>query len=119
MTDREKLIELSKLFSCTIDALLKGNYIGILVWAIGLGFALRHGNETTKNLVNDMSNAVVDAWTTYTNQTANGNQTSRVQTNSNETYTVRHPQSPLKDISPVSGFNFSEIAFLNIEQTLA
>lgn len=31
-----------------IDALLKGNYIGILVWAIGLGFALRHGNETTK-----------------------------------------------------------------------
>ncbi|MGU0160389.1 serine/threonine transporter SstT [Escherichia coli] len=41
-----------------IDALLKGDYIGILVWAIGLGFALRHGNETTKNLVNDMSNAV-------------------------------------------------------------
>ncbi len=41
-----------------IDALLKGNYIGILVWAIGLGFALRHGNETTKNPVNDMSNAV-------------------------------------------------------------
>ncbi len=31
-----------------IDALLKGNYIGIPVWAIGLGFALRHGNETTK-----------------------------------------------------------------------
>ena len=28
------------------------------MWAIGLGFALRHGNETTKNLVNDMSNAV-------------------------------------------------------------
>ena len=41
-----------------VEALLKGNYIGILVWAIGLGFALRHGNETTKNLVNDMSNAV-------------------------------------------------------------
>ncbi len=28
------------------------------MWAIGLGFALRHGNETTKNPVNDMSNAV-------------------------------------------------------------
>lgn len=41
-----------------IDALLNANYIGILVWAIGLGFALRHGNETTKNLVNDVSNAV-------------------------------------------------------------
>ncbi|EQA4283739.1 serine/threonine transporter SstT [Cronobacter dublinensis] len=41
-----------------VDALLKGNYIGILVWAVGLGFALRHSNETTKNLVNDMSDAV-------------------------------------------------------------
>ncbi|ELY2908194.1 serine/threonine transporter SstT [Cronobacter dublinensis] len=41
-----------------VGALLKGNYIGILVWAVGLGFALRHGNETTKNLVNDMSDAV-------------------------------------------------------------
>ncbi|MDT3623162.1 serine/threonine transporter SstT [Cronobacter malonaticus] len=41
-----------------VDALLKGNYIGILVWAVGLGFALRHGNDTTKNLVNDMSDAV-------------------------------------------------------------
>ncbi|CST99731.1 serine/threonine transporter SstT [Shigella sonnei] len=48
----------SSMVSNPIDALLKGNYIGILVWAIGLGFALRHGNETTKNLVNDMSNAV-------------------------------------------------------------
>lgn len=28
------------------------------MWAVGLGFALRHGNDTTKNLVNDMSNAV-------------------------------------------------------------
>ncbi|MGU9867253.1 MULTISPECIES: serine/threonine transporter SstT [Kluyvera] len=41
-----------------IHALINANYIGILVWAVGLGFALRHGNETTKNLVNDLSNAV-------------------------------------------------------------
>ncbi|VEC01106.1 Na(+)/serine-threonine symporter [Cedecea lapagei] len=41
-----------------IHALLNANYIGILVWAIGLGFALRHGNESTKNLVNDLSDAV-------------------------------------------------------------
>ncbi|NIG77090.1 serine/threonine transporter SstT [Klebsiella sp. Ap-873] len=41
-----------------IHALLNANYIGILVWAVGLGFALRHGNETTKNLVNDLSDAV-------------------------------------------------------------
>ncbi len=41
-----------------IDALIKGNYIGILVWAVGLGFALRHSSETSKNLLNDLSNAV-------------------------------------------------------------
>ncbi|MFY2738410.1 serine/threonine transporter SstT [Pseudocitrobacter sp. RIT415] len=41
-----------------IHALINANYIGILVWAVGLGFALRHSNDTTKNLVNDMSNAV-------------------------------------------------------------
>ncbi|CCJ72694.1 Sodium:dicarboxylate symporter [Cronobacter condimenti 1330] len=41
-----------------VDALLKGNYIGILVWAVGLGFALRHANDTTKTLINDMSDAV-------------------------------------------------------------
>lgn len=41
-----------------VDAILKGNYIGILVWAIGLGFALRHANGTTKNLITDMSDAV-------------------------------------------------------------
>ncbi|VFS60223.1 Na(+)/serine-threonine symporter [Kluyvera cryocrescens] len=41
-----------------IHALINANYIGILVWAVGLGFALRHSNDTTKNLVNDLSNAV-------------------------------------------------------------
>ncbi|AIR04897.1 serine/threonine protein kinase [Cedecea neteri] len=41
-----------------IDAVLNANYIGILVWAVGLGFALRHGSETTKSLVNDLSDAV-------------------------------------------------------------
>lgn len=41
-----------------IHALINANYIGILVWAVGLGFALRHSNDTTKNLVNDLSLAV-------------------------------------------------------------
>ncbi|ANI30204.1 serine/threonine protein kinase [Yersinia entomophaga] len=41
-----------------IHALLNGNYIGILAWAVGLGFALRHGSETTKSLISDMSHAV-------------------------------------------------------------
>lgn len=49
---------LMSMVSNPITALMNANYIGILVWAIGLGFALRHGNETTKNLVNDVSNAV-------------------------------------------------------------
>ncbi|HCN96006.1 MAG TPA: serine/threonine transporter SstT, partial [Leclercia sp.] len=34
---------LMSMVSNPIDALLNANYIGILVWAIGLGFALRHG----------------------------------------------------------------------------
>ncbi|NIY49673.1 serine/threonine transporter SstT [Cedecea colo] len=49
---------LMSMVSNPIDALLNANYIGILVWAVGLGFALRHGNETTKNLINDFSGAV-------------------------------------------------------------
>lgn len=39
-------------------ALINANYIGILVWAVGLGFALRHASEATKNVVNDFSGAV-------------------------------------------------------------
>jgi serine/threonine transporter len=49
---------LLSMVSNPINALLNANYIGILVWAVGLGFALRHGNESTKNLINDVSNAV-------------------------------------------------------------
>lgn len=41
-----------------VHALINANYIGILVWAVGLGFALRHGSQSTKNLVNDFSDAV-------------------------------------------------------------
>ncbi|CAM3723484.1 serine/threonine transporter SstT [Xenorhabdus thuongxuanensis] len=41
-----------------IDAILKGNYVGILAWSIGLGIALRHANESTKALIQDLSEAV-------------------------------------------------------------
>ncbi|EOY6984463.1 serine/threonine transporter SstT, partial [Yersinia enterocolitica] len=41
-----------------IHALLNANYIGILAWAVGLGIALRHAADTTKALINDMSDAV-------------------------------------------------------------
>ncbi|YCH30056.1 serine/threonine transporter SstT [Erwinia sp. D4-22] len=40
------------------DALIHANYIGILVWAIGLGIAFRHSSESTKQLLNDASDAV-------------------------------------------------------------
>ncbi len=41
-----------------LDALLNANYIGILVWAIGLGLAFRHSSDTTRQVLNDMSSAV-------------------------------------------------------------
>lgn len=49
---------LTSMVANPVTALLEANYIGILVWAVGLGFALRHSNETTKNLINDMAGAV-------------------------------------------------------------
>ncbi|MBO9484519.1 serine/threonine transporter SstT [Salinisphaera sp. G21_0] len=41
-----------------VEALLTGNFIGILAWAIGLGLALRHGSESTRVMVHDLSMAV-------------------------------------------------------------
>lgn len=49
---------LTSMIANPVTALMEANYIGILVWAVGLGFALRHGNETTKNLIQDISGAV-------------------------------------------------------------
>lgn len=41
-----------------VNALMKGNFIGILVWAIGLGIAIRHGSNTTRVVLSDLSEAV-------------------------------------------------------------
>ncbi|WAJ36107.1 serine/threonine transporter SstT [Pseudomonas sp. GOM7] len=41
-----------------VNALLKGNFIGILAWAIGLGFAFRHANASSKQLLGDLSHGV-------------------------------------------------------------
>ncbi|EON3359323.1 serine/threonine transporter SstT [Yersinia enterocolitica] len=49
---------LNSVIANPIHALLNANYIGILAWAVGLGVALRHAADTTKALINDMSNAV-------------------------------------------------------------
>ncbi|KTS32660.1 serine/threonine transporter SstT [Pantoea dispersa] len=40
-----------------IEALMNANYIGILVWAIGLGLAFRHASPSSKAFLNDASNA--------------------------------------------------------------
>ncbi|CCQ38968.1 TPA: serine/threonine transporter SstT [Yersinia enterocolitica] len=49
---------LKSIIANPIHALLNANYIGILAWAVGLGIALRHAADTTKALINDMSDAV-------------------------------------------------------------
>ncbi|ELI8091495.1 serine/threonine transporter SstT [Yersinia enterocolitica] len=49
---------LNSIIANPIHALLNANYIGILAWAVGLGIALRHVADTTKALINDMSDAV-------------------------------------------------------------
>ncbi len=41
-----------------VNALKEANYIGILVWAVGLGLALRHASETTKAVLEDLSHGV-------------------------------------------------------------
>jgi serine/threonine transporter len=38
-----------------VNALLKGNFIGILAWAIGLGLAFRHASPSSKLMLADLS----------------------------------------------------------------
>lgn len=40
------------------NALLNGNYIGILSWAVLLGLAIRHTSEATRNVIGDVADAV-------------------------------------------------------------
>ena len=41
-----------------VSALMNANFIGILAWAIGMGIAIRHAGETTRTVVEDLSNGV-------------------------------------------------------------
>ncbi|EFV79611.1 serine/threonine transporter SstT [Cytobacillus pseudoceanisediminis] len=41
-----------------VNALINGNYIGILTWAILLGIALRKSADTTKNMLANFSDAI-------------------------------------------------------------
>ena len=49
---------LFKIVDNPVNALLTGNFIGILTWAAGLGVALHHANDSTKEVLNDLSNGV-------------------------------------------------------------
>ncbi|WP_313683211.1 serine/threonine transporter SstT [Pantoea sp.] len=48
---------LMSMVSNPIYALMNANYIGILVWALGLGLAFRHASPSSKAFLNDASNA--------------------------------------------------------------
>ena len=41
-----------------VRALIDGNYIGILAWAMGLGFSFRYASESTRQLATDLSAGV-------------------------------------------------------------
>ena len=41
-----------------VNALLNANYIGILVWAIAIGIALRRGADSTRQTMTDLSNGI-------------------------------------------------------------
>ena len=41
-----------------VNALANANYVGILAWAIGLGFALREASRYTRQVINDLSDGV-------------------------------------------------------------
>jgi len=41
-----------------VRALMNGNFIGILAWAIGMGVAIRHAGQTTRTVLEDLSNGV-------------------------------------------------------------
>lgn len=47
-----------KIVDNPINAIATGNFIGILAWGLGLGFALKKANDTTKKVVHDISDAV-------------------------------------------------------------
>ncbi|HIF9252538.1 TPA: serine/threonine transporter SstT [Photobacterium damselae] len=49
---------LFKIVDNPINALMTGNFIGILAWAIALGFALHQASDATKQVFHDMSNGV-------------------------------------------------------------
>ena len=55
----EVLLQLLKnMVDNPVNALLHANYIGILVWAVGMGIALRQGAEHTRQVMADFSRGI-------------------------------------------------------------
>ena len=51
---------LTSIVANAVEALSSGNYIGILFWAVILGIALKKGGTITKEMMNDLADAVSD-----------------------------------------------------------
>lgn len=49
---------LFKLVDNPVNALMTGNYIGILAWGVGLGLALHHATDSTKQVFADVSHGI-------------------------------------------------------------
>ena len=47
-----------KIVDNPINAIATGNFIGILAWGLGLGFALKSSSDSTKSMVHDLADAV-------------------------------------------------------------
>jgi len=41
-----------------LNALINGNYIGLIVWGVVLGLALHHSSKATRNIIHDLSAAI-------------------------------------------------------------
>ncbi len=47
-----------KMVDNPVNAIATGNFIGILVWGLGLGFALKKANDSTKKMAHDLADAI-------------------------------------------------------------
>lgn len=47
-----------KIVDNPFNAVVTGNFIGILAWGLGLGFALKKGSDSTKVMVDDLAEAI-------------------------------------------------------------
>ncbi len=41
-----------------VSAVMNGNFIGILVWGVAIGLAMRHASETSRTMLGDLSHAI-------------------------------------------------------------